>query len=107
MSAQRPASERISLPVTSGESVAGDLVLPLAARGIVVFVHGSGSSRHSSRNRGVAAVLQAHGLATLLFDLLTASEEQRDGVAAELRFDIPFLAGRLSDVLAHVRERAD
>ena len=103
MSVPRLGERQISLPVASGEAVAGDLVAPAGARGIVVFAHGSGSSRVSSRNRSVAGVLQARGLATLLFDLLTESEEERDAVAAELRFDIPFLAGRLRDVVAHVR----
>lgn len=107
MSAQRPGSSRISLPVASGEAVAGDLIVPHDAHGIVVFAHGSGSSRLSARNRSVAAALQARGLATLLFDLLTESEEERDAVTAELRFDIPFLAGRLRDVIAHVRQRDD
>src|SRR5436190_7803340 len=107
MSAQRPASSQISLPVVSGEAVAGDLIVPAGARGIVVFAHGSGSSRRSSRNRSVAEVLQARGLATLLFDLLTESEEERDAITAELRFDIAFLARRLGDVIAHVRGRGD
>ena len=107
MSAQRLGSSQISLPVASGESVAGDLLVPAVAHGLVVFAHGSGSSRLSSRNRSVAAVLQARGLATLLFDLLTESEEERDAVTAELRFDIAFLARRLRDVMAHVSERDD
>ena len=107
MSAQRLGSSQISLPVNSGESVAGDLVVPANAQGIVVFAHGSGSSRLSSRNRSVAAVLQARGLATLLFDLLTEAEEERDAVTAHLRFDIAFLARRLRDVIAHVRDRDD
>jgi putative phosphoribosyl transferase len=101
----RPATP-ISLPVASG-AVAGDLVVPPRAVGVVVFAHGSGSSRHSSRNQAVAAVLQARGLATLLFDLLTEEEERRDAVTAELRFDIAFLAKRLRDVVAHVREREE
>ena len=107
MSARRLASSQISLPVASGEAVAGDLIVPAGAEGIVVFAHGSGSSRRSSRNRRVAEVLQARGLATLLFDLLTESEEERDAVTAELRFDILFLAQRLGDVIAHVRGRGD
>ncbi len=107
MSAQRLATRRISLPVASGETVAGDLVVPAEAGGIVVFAHGSGSSRLSARNRAVAAVLQARGLATLLFDLLSTSEEARDEVTAELRFDIAFLAGRLREVIAHVRGSED
>jgi putative phosphoribosyl transferase len=74
----------------------GDLVIPPGARGIVVFAHGSGSSRHSPRNRYVAGVLNQAGLATLLFDLLTPEEEQVDDVTAELRFDIDLLAQRLA-----------
>jgi putative phosphoribosyl transferase len=73
----------------------GTLVLPDGAEGLVLFAHGSGSSRHSPRNRYVAQVLQAHGIATLLFDLLTRSEEAIDQYSGELRFNIPFLAKRL------------
>jgi putative phosphoribosyl transferase len=76
----------------------GDLVVPGGATGIVVFAHGSGSSRRSSRNRFVAAELQGAGLATLLFDLLTAEEERLDMVTREHRFDIGLLASRLIDV---------
>ncbi len=75
--------------------LAGDLVVPKGALGVVLFAHGSGSSRHSSRNRYVARVLQQGGLATLLMDLLTSEEEQVDMRTAHLRFDIPLLAGRL------------
>ena len=77
----------------------GDLGIPNGANGIVVFVHGSGSSRHSPRNQFVAADLQTGGLATLLFDLLTAEEEQEDMLTRELRFDIPMLARRTSGVI--------
>jgi|SRR5438128_4577027 len=73
----------------------GDLALPSDPRGLVIFAHGSGSSRKSSRNRDVAATLQADGLATLLFDLLTVDEERVDRRTAHLRFDIEFLAERL------------
>jgi dienelactone hydrolase len=103
MSVRRLAERQISLPVGSGERVSGDLSIPPSAAGIVVFAHGSGSSRLSSRNRMVAASLQQAGFATLLFDLLTPSEEERDDVTAELRFDIAFLARRLRDVVAWVR----
>src|SRR5256884_7140104 len=72
-----------------------DVVIPEAARGLVVFAHGSGSSRHSPRNRYVAGELQRAGLATVLADLLTPPEEQRDARTAELRFDIGLLATRL------------
>jgi pimeloyl-ACP methyl ester carboxylesterase len=73
----------------------GDLSIPTAAKGAVLFAHGSGSSRHSPRNRYVADVLNEGGLATLLIDLLTEDEQQVDLQTAQLRFDIPFLARRL------------
>jgi len=73
----------------------GDLQLPNHAAGVVVFAHGSGSSRHSTRNRFVARELQAAGLSTLLFDLLTPEEEAVDQHTANLRFDIELLAERL------------
>jgi putative phosphoribosyl transferase len=76
----------------------GNLDIPTGASGIVVFVHGSGSSRFSPRNQYVAQELQKEGLGTLLFDLLTAEEERIDIVTAHLRFDIDLLAGRLVDV---------
>ena len=76
----------------------GNLIIPEGAKGIVVFAHGSGSSRHSSRNQYVAQELQKEGLGTLLFDLLTAEEERIDMVTAHLRFDIDLLANRLVDV---------
>jgi dienelactone hydrolase len=73
----------------------GTLSLPAAPRGIVVFAHGSGSSRHSPRNRHVAERLRDAGLATLLVDLLTSEEAAVDERTRELRFDIGLLAGRL------------
>jgi len=73
----------------------GDLALPADARGLVIFAHGSGSSRHSPRNRAVAEVLQHRRLGTLLLDLLTEAEDRTDAVTAEFRFDIPLLADRL------------
>src|SRR2546423_6883688 len=73
----------------------GDLSMPEQAAGVVLFAHGSGSSRHSRRNRFVAAELHAAGLATLLMDLLTEEEERVDNVTAHLRFDIGLLAQRL------------
>ncbi|MER7505876.1 dienelactone hydrolase family protein [Nonomuraea pusilla] len=79
----------------------GDLIVPESARGVVVFVHGSGSSRHSPRNRYVAGALNEAGLATLLFDLLTPEEEiDRANV-----FDIGLLAGRLLERSAWVRRQ--
>jgi len=90
-----------SFPVTidTGDAVLqGDVVLPEAAHGIVLFAHGSGSSRFSSRNRYVATHLVEGGLGTLLFDLLTAEEEERDMRDASLRFDIDLLTRRLAGV---------
>jgi len=73
----------------------GTLAIPKRAVGLVMFAHGSGSSRHSPRNRHVATLLNQRGLATLLFDLLTAEEEQIDAVDATLRFDVDMLSERL------------
>ena len=85
----------------------GDLVIPEKATAIVAFAHGSGSSRHSPRNQYVAHVLQKGGLATLLFDLLTAKEERIDVRTAHLRFDIALLARRLSEATAWLKKDAD
>jgi dienelactone hydrolase len=85
-----------AVQITSGAALLdADLVVPLGARGIVVFAHGSGSSRLSSRNRAVADELTQGAFATLLLDLLTSEEERIDRVTAHLRFDIPLLAERL------------
>src|SRR5260370_16063869 len=73
----------------------GDLVVPERATGIILFAHGSGSGRHSPRNRYVASVFHHGGLATLLLDLLTAAEEQVDLDTGHLRFDIGLLAERV------------
>jgi putative phosphoribosyl transferase len=73
----------------------GNLAVPVGAHGVVLFAHGSGSGRHSPRNRFVAQALRAGGLATLLIDLLTIDEEQVDMRTAHLRFDIGLLASRL------------
>lgn len=83
--------------------LAGHLTVPAHAVGVVVFVHGSGSGRHSPRNRFVAGALQEAGLATLLFDLLTPEEERR----RELVFDVPLLAERLARVTAWVRQQPE
>lgn len=82
----------------------GSLGFPSGARGVVLFAHGSGSSRHSPRNRFVARVLRDGGLATLLFDLLTAEEEQQDMRSGHLRFDIGLLAERLVGATDWVRQ---
>jgi len=77
-------------------TLTGDLVVPEGASGVVLFAHGSGSSRLSPRNRSVARGLSERGLATLLIDLLTAEEERVDVETAHLRFDIGLLADRLA-----------
>jgi putative phosphoribosyl transferase len=82
----------------------GDLVLPPQPKGFVIFVHGSGSSRHSPRNRHVAAIIQEAGFGTLLFDLLTEAEEDIDVRTRQLRFDIGLLAARLQDTTDWFRE---
>lgn len=85
----------------------GNLQIPPAPRGSVLFAHGSGSSRHSSRNRYVAQLLQSAGFATLLMDLLTPEEEQVDLHTAHFRFDIHLLAGRLANAIDWLEEDAD
>jgi putative phosphoribosyl transferase len=87
------AEEAVRITV-GGVTLDGDLAPP-AGGGVVLFAHGSGSSRHSPRNRQVARQLQGAGLGTLLMDLLTADEERVDLRSRELRFDIDLLAGRL------------
>lgn len=84
----------------------GELCVPQDATGLVVFVHGSGSSRHSPRNQRVAREFNARGLATLLFDLLTESEQPLDELTRQLRFDIPLLSQRLSGVVDQLRNQA-
>lgn len=86
-------------------SVGGTLTLPDGARGLVVFAHGSGSSRFSPRNRQVAEELNEQALGTLLIDLLTAEEEQVDLRTAELRFDISLLAERVVGAVDWAEER--
>ena len=78
-------------------TLTGTLAVPAGAHGIVLFAHGSGSSRHSPRNRSVARELGQAGLATLLLDLLIPAEEEQDRHTAHLRFDINLLAGRLAN----------
>jgi dienelactone hydrolase len=85
----------------------GTLGIPNGAAGIVLFAHGSGSSRHSPRNRYVAQVLRQAGLATLLMDLLTREEEVEDSETGHLRFDIGFLAERLVAATDWLQETAE
>jgi putative phosphoribosyl transferase len=97
MDATRQAQDGVRpVRVPAGSAVLeGDLGIPEGAGGVVLFAHGSGSSRHSKRNRYVAGTLREAGLATLLIDLLTHEEEAVDLRTAHLRFDIGLLAGRL------------
>src|ERR1051325_8111652 len=81
--------------LVKGVTLGANLAIPSEAVGLVVFAHGSGSSRHSPRNQYVARVLREAGLGTLLFDLLTAEEERAEAHTRHLRFNIPFLAERL------------
>lgn len=92
---------------TAGVTLDGDLGLPPGAEGVVLFAHGSGSGRKSSRNRYVAQVLRNAGLATLLIDLLTADEDLIDQRTAELRFDIPLLAERLVGAIDWLKAQPD
>lgn len=89
---------------TGDAALDGDLTVPADAAGIVVFAHGSGSSRHSPRNQAVARSLQDNRLATLLFDLLRPDEEREDAYSGRYRFDIDFLTSRLDQAVAQVRE---
>lgn len=86
--------DSVTIPV-GNDHIVGDLVIPPVAEGIVIFAHGSGSGRFSSRNRFVARALNTSGFATLLLDLLTEREERIDRATGEIRFDIPLLAGRV------------
>lgn len=85
-------------------TLTGELALPVGTKGIVLFVHGSGSSRHSARNLYVASVLQSAGIGTLLFDLLTEVEEVIDSHTSHLRFNIGLLAERLVHVTHWVQK---
>ncbi|HEY3788818.1 MAG TPA: alpha/beta fold hydrolase [Urbifossiella sp.] len=89
--------ERLVQVETNGSVLQGNLIVPENAKGVVLFAHGSGSSRHSPRNQYVAGELNAAGFATLLLDLLTETEEQAEQFTRHLRFDIGLLAKRLSD----------
>lgn len=85
----------------------GSLAIPEGAGAVVLFAHGSGSSRQSPRNRYVAQALHEAGVGTLLFDLLTAKEESADQASGELRFDISFLAKRLADATRWLMQQPD
>jgi len=100
---------RIAVPdrIAGSGEIEGDLRLPRDARGLVLFAHGGGSSRHSPRNRMVAEMLNVDRLATLLFDLLTPAEEAVDLRTRQLRFDIPLLAERLLIAGDAIADRPD
>ena len=91
---------------TDDVTLEGNLLVPDGAHGIVVFAHGSGSSRFSSRNRYVAGVLREGGLGTLLIDLLTPEEERVDDYTAQLRFDIGMLTRRVLGAAKWVRAQS-
>lgn len=108
MTASNQAFAPHEVRIPSGSAwLYGDLALPPDFRGIVLFAHGSGSGRHSARNRQVAQRLQQAGIATLLFDLLTSQEEQVDMHTREHRFDIPLLTRRMQDATAWVRSQRE
>lgn len=91
----------------NGLELMGNLNIPAGAKGIVIFVHGSGSSRFSPREVFVTQALNRKGLATLLMDLLTKEEEAKDMITGHLRFDIEFLAKRIANVTKWVKENSD
>ena len=91
----QPTEQNVEIPV-GRTRLAADIVVPAPVLGLVLFAHGSGSGRHSPRNRYVAGELQAAGLATVLVDLLTPEEERVDARTAQLRFDIGLLGDRLT-----------
>jgi len=93
------SEKTVSIPIGRGQ-IEGTLHVPEVASGVVLFAHGSGSSRFSTRNRHVASVLEQSGLATLLIDLLTEEEERADSSSGLLRFDIELLAGRVAAATA-------
>lgn len=91
--------ERAEIQVPAGRvELAADLAVPEGAQGLVLFAHGSGSGRHSPRNRRVASALNRGSIGTILIDLLTENEEQADAQTGALRFDIDLLVGRLTAI---------
>lgn len=98
---------RIDLELEDATPLEGHLAIPENSRGMVIFAHGSGSSRHSPRNRSVARRLNEARLATLLFDLLTEQEQARDQASGQFRFDIPLLARRLVDSVDSLMARGE
>ncbi|MFI5572227.1 dienelactone hydrolase family protein [Streptomyces sp. NPDC051740] len=99
-------SESVTVP-SGAAALAGDLVIPAGARAVVLFAHGSGSSRFSPRNRAVATALRGAGFGTLLLDLLTPEEEREDDATGRHRFDIGLLARRLAHAVDWLERRPD
>lgn len=105
---RRALMEAKDVHIRSGAvQLQGDLSIPAEAQGVVLFAHGSGSSRHSPRNQFVARTIREAGVGTLLFDLLTKEEEAVDLHTAHLRFDIGLLAERLIDATYWVKGEFD
>ena len=103
-----PSCTTLEVRIPAGDaSLHGDLSMPAEFSGVVLFAHGSGSGRHSARNRRVAMKLQQAGIATLLFDLLTGAEEEADTRTREHRFDIPLLTRRMQDAAQWVATQPD
>jgi putative phosphoribosyl transferase len=97
--AARAINDTQEVRIPSGDvTLSGELIIPRNASGVVLFAHGSGSGRHSPRNRHVARTIRNAGVGTLLFDLLTRDEEAIDTYTRQLRFDIDLLADRLLNV---------
>src|SRR5690242_21961107 len=95
---RRAQDKTFDIQIRSGAVILpGELIVPGDARGVVLFAHGSGSSRHSTRNRFVAQTIRDAGVGTLLFDLLTKDEEKADRYTGHLRFDISLLAKGMVD----------
>jgi dienelactone hydrolase len=107
MARARTTGEQPVVIEAGGVALQGDMALPQPARGVVLFAHGSGSSRLSPRNRQVAGRLHDAGLATLLVDLLSASEEETDARTGHFRFDIGLLAERLIGAIDWLAREAE
>ena len=106
--AHKQVAKSSDVRIRSGSvTLEGELVLPEQAQGVVLFAHGSGSSRHSPRNQFVARTIHEAGIGTLLFDLLTREEEGVDRYTRHLRFDIELLAERLIDATCFVKGEFD
>ena len=101
------ADDRVLQMTVDGSTLEADVSVGADAVGIVLFVHGSGSSRHSTRNQHVAQSLRQRRLGTVLMDLLTTREERLDAVTGHLRFDIPFLSRRVVGVIDQLRNESN